>query len=323
MNQTVFITGIAGFIGSHLSELLLKQGYRVIGLDNLSTGSVDNIASLMDNPNFHFARADIDCDLVVDRMASQADTIIHLAAAVGVELIVDRPVQTIETNIMGTEKILKAALRYDNRVLIASTSEVYGKGIRMPFAEDDDVVLGPTSKHRWAYAASKMVDEFLGLAYHHEYGLEVIPFRLFNTVGPRQSGRYGMVIPRFVRWALANEPIRVYGDGLQTRCFCHVFDIIRGIQALMESKGGTGSVHNIGGLNEISMLALAEMIKEMTGSQSEIKMIPYDEAYSPGFEDMRQRRPDISRMKKSVDWEPRRDLQTILQDVIDFERSRI
>ncbi len=314
---TYLITGGAGFIGSHLSDLLLAQGHRVLSVDNLSTGRLENIAHLHDHPQYHFVRADILEAVVMDRLASEADIIVHLAAAVGVNLIVDHPVHTIETNIMGTESVLKVALRYGCRVLIASTSEVYGKGIRIPFAETDDVLLGSTGKSRWAYAASKMVDEFLGLAYQQEYGLEVIPFRLFNTVGPRQTGRYGMVIPRFVAQAINDEPITVYGDGTQSRCFCDVRDVVQALAALSLKDEAIGKLYNIGNTEEISMNGLAERVRDLAKSESSITLTPYTEAYGPGFEDMQRRVPDISRINALIGWEPTRTLDDILLAVIE------
>jgi UDP-glucose 4-epimerase len=320
--QNYLITGGAGFIGSHLAGRLLQAGHRVVAVDDLSTGSLENIAHLRDNSSFHFARANITNAVVMDRLTSEADVVIHLAAAVGVTLIVERPVHTIETNIMGTEAVLQAALRYGCRVLIASTSEVYGKGNRIPFAEEDDVLLGASSKSRWGYAASKMVDEFLGFAYGREYGLEVVLFRLFNTVGPRQTGRYGMVIPRFVRQALSGEPITVYGDGTQSRCFCDVRDVVEAIVGLAEHPEGPGRVYNIGGTEEITISALAEKVKKLVGSSSPIQSVPYSEAYAPGFEDMQRRVPDISRIGSILGWKPRRTTDEILRDVADYERTR-
>lgn len=320
--RNYLITGGAGFIGSHLAERMLESGESVYVIDDLSTGSLENVSGLLSHPNFQLARASITDEVVLDRMASQADVIIHLAAAVGVRMIVERPVHTIETNVMGTEAVLKAALRYRRRTLIASTSEVYGKGSKIPFAEEDDVLLGSTARSRWSYAASKMVDEFLGLAYHAEFGLEVVPFRLFNTVGPRQSGRYGMVIPRFVRQALANEPITVHGDGSQSRCFCDVRDVVSAIIGLAEHPTSPGRVYNVGGVEEIGIGKLAERIKAATGSTSEISLVPYSEAYPPGFEDMHRRVPDISRVGKLIGWRPTVGLDEILQRVIDFERGR-
>lgn len=318
--KTFFVTGGAGFIGSHLCESLLQMGYRVTALDNLSTGRMANINHLLGHPHFHFARAEITNAIVMDRLASEADVIIHLAAAVGVKLIVERPVHTIETNVMGTEYVLKSALRYGCRTLIASTSEVYGKGSRIPFSEDDDVLLGATNKNRWAYAASKMVDEFLGLAYHHEYGLETILLRFFNTVGPRQVGHYGMVIPRFVGRALAGEPIELFGDGEQSRCFCDVRDVVQAVIGLALHPDSPGRVYNIGGTEEVTIRQLAERIKLLTNSSSPIVTIPYDQAYAPGFEDMRRRVPDIGRVNGLVGWQPTRSLDEILTSVVEYMR---
>lgn len=320
--MTYLLTGGAGFIGSHLAEKLLAGGHRILAMDNLTTGRLDNIAHLMSHPNFHFVRTNITNEVVLDRLTSEADIVVHLAAAVGVQLIVERPVHTIETNIMGTEFVLKAALRYGCRVLIASTSEVYGKGSKLPFSEEDDVLLGATSRSRWAYAASKMVDEFLGLAYQREYGLDVIPFRLFNTVGPRQTGRYGMVIPRFVRQALQGETMTVYGDGTQRRCFCDVRDVVEAIAGLSLHPRASGRVYNIGGTEEVSIYDLARRIKDLTASESPITTIPYDEAYAPGFEDMQRRIPDITRVHALLEWSPQRSLTEILSSVVEFERTR-
>lgn len=318
---TWLITGAAGFIGSHLSDSLLANGDRVLGLDNLSTGRMGNIQHLLDHPRFHFARASLSDEIVLDRLASQADVIVHLAAAVGVELIVERPAHTIETNVMGTEAVLRAALRYGNRVLIASTSEVYGKGSKIPFAEEDDVVLGATSKSRWGYAASKMVDEFLGLAYYHEHGLPVVCFRLFNTAGPRQTGRYGMVVPRFVGQALRNEPITIYGDGNQRRCFCDVQDAVRAIVGLAGHVEAPGRTFNIGGSEEVTIRELAERIKRIAGSDSELVYVPYTEAYAPGFEDMQRRVPNTARINALIGWQPETTLDEMLVRMRDHLRS--
>ena len=320
--RTYLVTGGAGFIGSHLIESLLAAGHRVFAIDDLSTGQARNLEPLRRHPNFHFARAKVTDSIILDRLSSQSDVIIHLAAAVGVKLIVDHPVRTIETNVNGTEEVLKAALHYDCRVLIASTSEVYGKGSRIPFAEDDDVLLGSTMKNRWAYAASKMIDEFLALAYHHEFGLPVTIFRLFNTVGPRQRGRYGMVIPRLVAQALAGEPMTVYGTGEQQRCFCDVRDVVEGIVGLAEHPEAVGRVFNIGSAEETSILQLAERIKKLAASSSPITRVPYDQAYSPGFEDMQRRVPDTSRIHGLTGWAPQRRLDEILRNVIAAHRSR-
>ena len=323
-NKKVYlITGGAGFIGSHLSEEILKQGHRVLIIDDLSTGDVNNISHLFSSKNFHFARASITDDIVLDRLSSQSDIIIHLAAAVGVQLIVEHPVHTIETNVIGTQCVLSSALRYRCRVLLASSSEVYGKGNSIPFAEEDDLLLGPTSKSRWAYAESKMIDESLALAYSREYGLNVVPFRLFNTVGPRQTGQYGMVIPRFVQQALQNEPLTVFGDGSQKRCFSDVRDVIRAIIGLSEKQEALGKVFNIGSEQETSIMELAQLIKTKTKSNSEIQLIPYSKAYAEGFEDMQYRRPSIDRIKSTIGWQPHYVLNEILDNVIAYERSRM
>lgn len=314
---TYLITGGAGFIGNHLSELLLNAGHSVLSIDNLSTGRVDNIKRLLDHPNYHFCRDDIINEVVLDRLASKCDLIIHLAASVGVERIISHPVETIENNVMGTEHVLKAALRYGCRVLVASTSEVYGKGTRVPFNEDDDVLLGPTCRNRWGYAASKMVDEFLALAYQHEYGMQAIAMRFFNTVGPRQTGQYGMVIPRFTTQALSNEPITVYGDGKQQRCFCDVADVIRAVVGLSTHPDASNRVFNIGSTEEISIMELAKRIREVCGSSSEILTVPYDQAYAPGFEDMARRIPDTGRINKLIGWSPEFKLQDTLERVRD------
>ncbi len=321
MLQRVLITGGAGFIGSHLAEKLLDSGLKVAVLDDLSTGRFENITHLVGRPGFSFAIDSITNAIVLDRLASESDAIIHLAAAVGVKLVVEKPVHTIETNIMGAEAVLKAAARYRAKVIIASTSEVYGKGVRVPFREDDDVVLGPTSRNRWAYAASKMVDEFLALAYHRKNDLPVVVARLFNTVGPRQTGRYGMVVPRFVGQALAGEPITVYGDGSQSRCFCDVSDTVRALEALLLNDRAVGRVFNVGATEEVTILELAERVRKLTGSASPITFVPYDEAYAPGFEDMQRRVPDTTRIRTVTGWQPRHDLDTILQRVITWLRG--
>ena len=313
----VLITGGAGFVGSHLAEALLERGRRVMVIDNLSTGQFDNIAHLTRHPNFRFTIEDITNDIVLDRLASECDMIFHLAAAVGVKLIVENPVHTIETNVMGTEAVLKAALRYRAKVLIASTSEVYGKGNRIPFEEDDDVVLGPTCRSRWSYAASKMVDEFLGLAYYQEKALPVVVFRLFNTVGPRQTGRYGMVIPRFVRQALHGQPLTVYGDGRQSRCFLHVDGAVRAIIALSECPQALGEVFNVGSTQETTILDLAQKILRATDSPDDrIAFVSYEEAYAEGFEDMYRRVPNVSKVRRFTNWQDQHSLDEILRDVI-------
>jgi UDP-glucose 4-epimerase len=323
MFEKVLITGGAGFIGSHLAEHLLDAGWQVAILDNLSTGRFENIAHLVGRPGFSFAIDSITNTMVLDRLASESQVIVHLAAAVGVKLVVEQPVHTIETNIMGTEAVMRAAARYRTKVIVASTSEVYGKGVRVPFREDDDVVLGPSSRNRWAYAASKMVDEFLALAYHQKYDLPVIIARFFNTVGPRQVGRYGMVIPRFVKQALLGEPITVYGDGSQSRCFCDVSDTVRALSALLAYDDAIGKVFNIGSIEEISILELAERVKTLLHSSSSISFIPYEKAYAPGFEDMQRRVPDISRIQALTGWQPQMTLNDILQRVATWQQKSL
>jgi UDP-glucose 4-epimerase len=315
------VTGGAGFIGSHLCELLLSQGHRVVAIDNLSTGRPENIAHLRPLPHFQFVRETIGNAQVLDRLTSESDMVIHLAAAVGVRLIVQDPVYTIQTNIMGTEAVLVAAQRYSCKVLIASTSEVYGKGVCVPFNEDDDRLMGPTTRSRWAYATSKAVDEFLGLAYHRQYGLPVVVMRLFNTVGPRQTGHYGMVVPRFVRQALKGEPLTVYGDGSQSRCFSDVADVTRAIAQLAEEAAAIGQVFNIGSTEEVTIRDLAQRVIDLTESHSAITYVPYDEAYAPGFEDMQRRVPSIERISKLIGYAPRHTLNDTLGRVIAYERT--
>ncbi len=316
------ITGGAGFIGSHLAEKLLAQGDQVTIIDNLSTGRFENIAPLEGHPGFRYAIEDIRHAAVMDRLVSECDVIYHLAAAVGVFAIVHSPIDTLEINVGGTEIVLQTARRYRKRVLITSTSEVYGKGVKVPFSEDDDRILGPTHKSRWSYAASKELDEFLGLAYHKAVGLPVTIVRLFNTVGPRQIGNYGMVVPRFVQWALRGEPIQVYGDGQQSRCFANVHDVVNAIIALVRSDATAGEVYNIGNNEEISIYELAQLVKECTHSQSEIVFIPYDQAYEVGFEDMRRRVPDVSKIHAAVGWQPTTPLQTTVEQIIAYFRNQ-
>ena len=320
----VLITGGAGFIGSHLTQALLERGDSVAVLDNLSTGSFENIKRFRDHARFSFAIEDISNTLVLDRLASEADAIVHLAAAVGVQLVVERPTETIETNVLGTHFVLGAARRYRCRTLLASTSEVYGKGAKIPFAEEDDLLLGPSSRSRWSYAASKLLDEFLGLAAHREFGLPVTILRFFNTVGPGQTGRYGMVVPRFVRAALAGKPIPVFGDGEQSRCFCHVGDTVRALVALMDKpERSAGEIFNIGSVEEVTINELAQAVLARTGSTAGIAHIPYSEAYAPGFEDMRRRVPDTSKLNGVTGWQPERSLDEILTDVIAWERAHV
>ncbi|CAN5490120.1 SDR family NAD(P)-dependent oxidoreductase [soil metagenome] len=318
----VLITGGAGFVGSHLAEALLERGDEVFILDNLSTGSIDNIVHLKDDPRFHYTVDSVTNEPVLAELIDRCDVVVHLAAAVGVKLIVEQPVHTIETNVHGTEVVLKHANKKNKLVLIASTSEVYGKSVHVPFREDADLVLGPTSKHRWAYACSKLIDEFLALAYWKERKLPVIIVRLFNTVGPRQTGRYGMVIPNFVRQALAGHPITVFGDGTQSRSFTYVGDVVGAMVALINEPKAIGQVFNIGNGREISIQDLAARIKTLTGSGSEIVRIPYDQAYEAGFEDMPRRVPDISRIRELVGYEPTVELDETLRLVIEYFRQQ-
>lgn len=320
--RTFLVTGGAGFIGSHLCERLLELGHRVLVLDDLSTGRRENVAHLLGDPSFKLVRCSIDQQEILDRLTSEADTVVHLAAAVGVKLIVEQPARTIHTNVFSTELVLQAALRYGCRVMLASSSEVYGKGTKVPFHEDDDVVLGASSRSRWAYSASKMIDEFLGLAYYRQYDLQVSVARFFNTVGPRQTGRYGMVVPRFVGQALGGEPITVYGDGSQSRCFLHVEDLVEAVVGLLQNPASAGRVFNVGGTEEVTILELARRVKAMCGSDSPIVFVPYHEAYAPGFEDMQRRVPDLSRISAHIGWRPRRSLEEILASVIEHRRSR-
>ncbi len=317
----VLITGGAGFVGSHLSEALLERGDEVFILDNLSTGSIDNVVHLKTHPKFHYTIDSVTNEPVLAELIDRCDIVVHLAAAVGVKLIVEQPVHTIETNVHGTEVVLKVANKKKKLVLIASTSEVYGKSVDVPFREDADLVLGATTKHRWAYACSKMIDEFLALAYWKERKLPVIVVRLFNTVGPRQTGQYGMVIPNFVRQALAGQPITVFGDGTQSRSFTYVGDVVQAMLALLNEPRAIGQVFNIGNGEEITIGDLAAKIKAMTGSRSEIVTIPYDQAYEAGFEDMPRRVPDISRIRALVGYEPTVQLDETLQRVIEHFRQ--
>jgi UDP-glucose 4-epimerase len=318
----VLITGGAGFIGSHLSDALLERGDEVFVLDDLSTGSIDNIAHLKNHPRFHYTIDTVTNEPVLAEHIDRADVVVHLAAAVGVKLIVEQPVHTIETNVHGTEVVLKHANKKKKLVLIASTSEVYGKSANVPFHEDADLVLGPTLKHRWAYACSKLIDEFLALAYWKEKKLPVIIVRLFNTVGPRQTGHYGMVIPTFVRQALSGVPITVFGDGTQSRSFTYVGDVVRAMVALINEPKAVGQVFNIGNGREITIGALAERIREVTGSSSTIVTVPYEQAYEAGFEDMPRRVPAISKIQALVGYAPTVELDEILARVIEYSRQQ-
>lgn len=318
----VLITGGAGFIGSHLSEELLQKGKEVFIIDDLSTGSIENIIHLKENPAFHYTIDSITNQAVMAELVDRCEVIYHLAAAVGVKLIVESPVNTIETNIYGTEVVLQLANKKKKKVMIASTSEVYGKSETTPFKEDDDMVLGPTTKARWSYACSKAIDEFLALAYHRERKLPVVITRLFNTVGPRQTGRYGMVLPTLVRQALSNEPMTVFGTGKQTRSFTYVKDVVKALAALAAHPDAVGQVFNIGNDREISIENLALLIKKMTGSSSEIVYIPYDIAYQEGFEDMMKRVPDISKAGTLIGFKPSMHIEGIVQSVVDYYKGR-
>jgi len=316
------LTGGAGFIGSHLAEALLERGDRVCILDDLSTGAIDNIQHLKGQKGFQYVLDTVMNKQIMAELVDEADVIFHLAAAVGVRLIVESPVRTIETNIKGTEIVLELAAKKKKPVVIFSTSEVYGKSNGSKFSETGDLILGPTFKGRWSYAASKIIDEFLALAYYKEKKLPVIIIRLFNTVGPRQTGRYGMVVPRFVQQALAGEPITVFGDGEQTRTFTHVKDAIWGILKLAEHRGAIGEIFNVGGKGETSIQNLACLVKEILQSSSHIIHIPYEEAYEEGFEDMRKRVPDISKIETLIGYGPRCDLKDIILDVAEYQSNR-
>jgi UDP-glucose 4-epimerase len=318
----VLITGGAGFIGSHLSDAYISRGDEVFIVDDLSTGSIDNIAHLKKHPRFHYTVDSVHNQPLVAELIDQCDVVFHLAAAVGVKLIVESPVRTIETNVRGTEVVLKQANKKKKKVLVASTSEVYGLSLEVPFREDGNLVMGATTKGRWSYACSKAIDEFLALAYWREKKLPTVVVRLFNTVGPRQTGQYGMVIPTFVRQALAGRPLTVYGTGEQTRCFGYVGDIVGALIALMDKEEAVGQVFNIGSNEEVSIMELARRVKELTGSKSEIVTVPYDEAYEEGFEDMPRRVPDITKVGDLVGFRPTVTLDQILQSVIEYYSGR-
>jgi UDP-glucose 4-epimerase len=318
----VLITGGAGFIGSHLADAYLQRGDEVLIIDDLSTGTIENIRHLKNNPRFQYTIDSVHNQPVTAELVDQCDVVVHLAAAVGVKLIVESPVRTIETNVKGTEVVLALANKKQKRVLVASTSEVYGLSADVPFKEDGNLVMGATTKGRWSYACSKAIDEFLALAYWREKRLPTTIVRLFNTVGPRQTGRYGMVIPTFVKQALARRPITVYGNGKQTRCFGYVGDVVEALIKLMDHADSVGQVYNIGSNEEISIAKLAEKVKELTNSDSEIVFVPYDEAYEEGFEDMPRRVPDTSKIKQLVGFQPKMKLEGILQSVIDYHSGR-
>ena len=312
------ITGGAGFIGSHLTERLLERGDRVVLLDNLSTGSMENIRHLKSSERMEYHLDNIENRQLLAELVDDADVVVHLAAAVGVKLIVESPVKTIETNVNGTQMILEAACKKKKLVLTASTSEVYGKNTNVPFTEDADLVLGPTTKGRWSYAASKALDEFLALSYWKEKKLPVIVVRLFNTVGPRQTGRYGMVLPNFVKSALDNNPISIYGTGKQSRCFCDVRDTVEGLIRLMDTDRSIGEVVNVGNTEEISIEGLAQKVKQRTGSSSPIEYVPYDQAYEPGFEDMMRRVPSVEKLISLTGFRPTTPLTEIIDRVALF-----
>lgn len=317
------ITGGAGFVGSHLAEALLRQGHRVMVIDDLSTGSCENIAHLKRHPYFSYVIDTLFNRSLLAELVDNSDAVFHLAAAVGVKLIVDSPVRTIETNVKGTELVLEMAGKKRRKVLITSTSEVYGKSAKEQFTEEDDLILGPTYRARWSYAASKAIDEFLSLAYHREKHLPVVVVRLFNTVGPRQTGQYGMVIPRFVEQALSERPITVYGDGTQVRSFTWVGDVAEALIKLMETESAIGQIFNIGHQEKTSILALAELIKNLTQSSSQIQLITYEAAYGAGFEDMMYRLPDISKVQGLIGYRPTKSLREILESVIKDYQTRV
>jgi UDP-glucose 4-epimerase len=319
----VFITGGAGFVGSHLAERLLRDGHSVLILDDLSTGEMANIDHLIDHERFSFRIGSVMDAPLVSELVDRCDVTVHLAAAVGVQLIVERPVRTIETNVHGTEVVLRAVARKGKTVLIASTSEVYGKSAKLPFSEQDDLVLGATTNSRWAYACSKALDEWLVLAYAREQGVPVIVARLFNTVGPRQTGRYGMVLPRFAAQALGSEPLTVFGTGEQARCFAHVGDVVESLYRLMRTPAAIGQVFNVGSDREVRIGELATMVRSAAGSRSEIVKVPYDEAYADGFEDMYRRVPDVSKLEATIGFRPTTALETIIDDVVADQRARL
>jgi len=315
------ITGGAGFIGSHLAEALLDAGHEVDIIDNLSTGSIRNVGHLKSNPRFRYTIDTLTNEPLLAELIDRNDVIFHFAAAVGVKLIVEEPVHTIETNVHGTEVVLKHANKKRRKVVIASTSEVYGKSTDVPFREDADLVMGATVKHRWAYACSKAIDEFLALAYYKERDLPVIIVRFFNTVGPRQTGQYGMVLPSFVQQALSGAPITVFGDGTQSRSFTYVGDVVECLLKLVNEPKAVGQVFNIGNKEEVTILKLAEIVKSLTGSASPIEFIPYDQAYEEGFEDMPRRVPDLTKVRQLVGYEPKVQLNEIITKVIDYFRT--
>lgn len=321
MSTRVLITGGAGFIGSHLAECLLQRGHSVTVLDDLSTGRLENIARIRQHPGFQLVRDSVENTSTVNTLVHAADVVYHLASAVGVQLILDQPVRTIRTTIHGTEVVLEAAHRFGRPTLITSSSEVYGKGARVPFDELDDVVMGSTHSSRWCYAYSKGIDEFLGLAYHRQFGLPVTLVRLFNTVGPRQVGMYGMVLPRFVSAALAGRPLEVYGDGSQTRCFCHVTDVTDALARLMSTPNAVGQVFNLGSDEEVSINQLAERVIRLCGSGSPIRHLSYEQAYGHAFDDLPRRVPKLDRLRAVIQFRPQLNLEQIIQSVIAEQRA--
>jgi UDP-glucose 4-epimerase len=321
MAKRYLITGGAGFIASHLAERLVGDGHRVLLLDDLSTGRLENLAALKGNVAVQFIRDSVENEATVNTLMAACDAVFHLAAAVGVQLIIDQPVRTIRTTIHGTEVVLEAANRFGRPVLITSSSEVYGKGTRVPFAEEDDVVMGATRSNRWCYAYSKGIDEFLGLAYHTQFDLPVSIVRLFNTVGPRQVGMYGMVLPRFVEKALANEPLQVYGDGNQTRCFCHVSDVVDALIRITDSPAAVGDVFNVGGDEEVSINELAQRVIKLTGSSSRIEHLSYEQAYGQSFDDLSRRVPRLDKLRRIFPFAPRMKLDEIIRSVISSRRG--
>ena len=322
MPEAILVTGGAGFIGSHLVERLLERGKKIFVVDDLSTGALDNLSHVRDDPSLHIIVDTILNWPMMNDTVGQVDYVVHLAAAVGVRKIIEAPVETITTNVRGTEIVLDVCHQHMVPLYVASTSEIYGKAGDQ-LHEEHDRVLGSTSQRRWSYACTKALDEFLALAYYHEYGLPVTIGRFFNTVGPRQSGQWGMVVPTFVKQALEGEPITVYGSGDQQRSFCHVDDSVRAVMGLIGNENAVGEAYNIGNEHELTITELAERVKKMTGSDSEIVVVPYDEAYGEGFEDMRRRRPDTGKLRTLLGWEPEYDLDGILRDVIDYYRVRL
>ena len=322
MNRKILVTGGAGFIGSHICEALLSRGDNVAVIDDLSTGRLENIETLFENARFSFFENTIMNRGLMDHLVKESDEIFHLAAVVGVKNIVDDPVRTLHTIIVGTDIVLELAYKYGNKkVFLASTSEVYGKSPKTPYSEDDDRVLGSTTRSRWSYSSAKAVDEYMALAYNKEHDLPVVIGRLFNTVGPRQTGQYGMVLPRFARQALYGEPITVYGDGTQSRTFCYVHDVVGAVLGLMDHEAARGQIYNIGTQEEISIMDLAHRVKEITGSSSEIITIPYEEAYGEGFEDMHRRSPDINKIRNTIGFKPKTRLDEIIKSVANWVKE--